>query len=83
MTKPTHRPAPNRNAHPDEGHLGAYLDGELPSFAALRVAVHVRRCRACADAAAELRALDARASSLLRAFTPAPTTQPSRHRRGS
>ena len=83
MTKPTHPPVPNRNVHPDEGDLRAYLDGELPSFAALRIALHVRRCTACADAAAELRALDARASSLLRAFTPAPTTmRPSRHRRG-
>jgi len=83
MTKPTHGPVPNRNAHPDEGHLAAYLDGELPSFTALRVALHVRRCRVCAEAAAELHALDARASSLLRAFTPPPTTRPLRQRRGS
>ena len=82
MTKRTHRPVPNRNVHPAEGDLRAYLDGELSSFAALRVALHMRRCRACADAAAELRTLDARASSLLRAFTPGRTPRASRHRRG-
>ena len=82
MTKRTHWPAPNRNAHPDEGDLRAYLDGELPSFAALRVALHTRRCQACARALAELRTLEARASSLLRAFLPDRTTRPTRYRHG-
>ena len=82
MTKRTHRPAPNRNAHPDEGDLRAYLDGELASFAAMRIALHTRRCQACAHTVAELRALDARATSLLRAFMPVETARHVRHRHG-
>lgn len=82
MTKRTHRPAPDWNAHPEEGDLRAYLDGELTSFAAMRVALHTRRCRACAHAVAELRTLDARATSLLGGFLPAPVSRPPRYRHG-
>lgn len=82
MTKRTHRPAPDRNAHPDEGVLRAYLDGELALFAAVRIALHTRRCQACARAMAELRTLDARATSLLRAFMPVETSRHPRHRHG-
>ncbi len=64
MTKRTHRPAPNV-AHPGEGELRAYLDGELPPFGAMRVVLHTRRCHACAHVVGELRALDARTTSLL------------------
>lgn len=82
MTKRTHRPAPNRNAHPDEGDLRAYLDGELPSFAAMRIVLHTRRCEACAHAMAELRTLDSRATSLLRSLVPAAPSRSVRHRHG-
>lgn len=82
MIKRTHRPVPNRNAHPEEGDLRAYLDGELTSFAAMRVALHTRRCQACAHAVAELRTLDARTTSLLRAVMPAPASRTPRYRHG-
>lgn len=82
MTKRTHRPAPNRIAHPDEGDLRAYLDGELASFAAMRIAFHSRRCRTCAHTMAELRMLDARATSLLRAVMPVDASRHPRHRHG-
>lgn len=82
MHKRTHRPAPNRGPHPGEGDLRAYLDGEVSPFAAVRIALHARRCQSCAHAMAELRTLDARADSLLRAFMPAPAPRHPRRRRG-
>jgi len=81
MTQRTNRPRPNRDAHPAEGELRAYLDGELSSFAAMRVALHTRRCTPCARAVSDLRALDARAASLLHAFMPHPVGRRRRDRR--
>ncbi len=52
-------------AHPANGTLHAYLDGELPPLAALRCAWHVRRCAACRATLEEQRRLDQRATDLM------------------
>lgn len=83
MRHPTNRHEPDASLHPDEGTLRASLDGELNALSALRVALHVRRCGSCSRAIAELRAVDARASSLLRLFMPPRQARPSRRRQGA
>jgi len=82
MTSRTNRPRLNRDAHPAEGDLRAYLDGEVTSFAAMRVALHMHRCASCARAAADLRDVDVRAASLLREFMPQRTRPRLRAPRG-
>lgn len=82
MRHRTNRHTPNFAAHPDDGEMRAYLDGELTRFRAMRVGLHLRRCRSCALMAGDLRSLDARAASLLGAFSPAPAQRaPRRPRR--
>lgn len=78
MRPRTHRHKPNAQAHPDEGEWRAYLDGELARFRAMRLALHVSRCHACARLVTDLKSLDARATSLLGAFMPTRTTRPPR-----
>lgn len=82
MTRTTNRREPDRTVHPGEGTLRASLDGELNALPALRVALHVRRCASCARAVAELRALDARASSLLGVLMRSAEPRRSRRRQG-
>lgn len=69
----TNRPRPNASAHPDEGEMRAYLDGELTRFRARRLAMHMSGCESCALVVADLESLDARARSLLGAFMARPT----------
>lgn len=70
MKHRTEPPARERLRHPGEGELRAYLDGELSSIAAARLALHLRRCTPCAHLLDELRAIDARATSLLGTVLP-------------
>jgi hypothetical protein len=81
MRHRTNRPKPNEDAHPDEGVMRAYLDGELTRFHAMRLGRHTSRCQSCALMLADLRALDERATSLLGAFVPAATQRPPRRPR--
>lgn len=52
--------------------MRAYLDGELTRFRSMRLALHLTRCPSCALMVADVRSLDARASSLLGTFMPEP-----------
>ncbi|HEY7894481.1 MAG TPA: hypothetical protein VIC24_06240 [Gemmatimonadaceae bacterium] len=81
MRDRTNRPRPNADPHPDEGEMRAYLDGELTRFRSMRLALHMSRCQSCALMVADLRSLDARATSLLGAFMPTPAQRPPRRRR--
>jgi len=52
-------------AHPADGVLRAYVDGELSPLATLRCAWHLRRCASCRAALAEERRLERHASELI------------------
>ena len=77
------RPRRERPAHPGEGELRAYLDGELSRVSATRIALHVRACAACRQGLADLRSLDTRATSLLTTLIPARAKRAPARMRGS
>jgi hypothetical protein len=61
-----------RDAHPDEGTIHTWLDGELDAAAALDLEVHVAGCADCRARVAEARGLIAGASRVVHALDDAP-----------
>ncbi|HEX6598411.1 MAG TPA: zf-HC2 domain-containing protein, partial [Gemmatimonadaceae bacterium] len=54
-----------RDAHPDEGTIHAWLDRQLDDTSAATLEAHLQRCDECAERVAEARGLIAGASRIL------------------
>jgi hypothetical protein len=64
-----------RDAHPDEGTIHAWLDRQLDDATAATLEAHLQRCDECADRVAEARGLIAGASRIIGSLDDAEVTR--------